>query len=171
MLHAFIPLRSTVGLELWMGNRAGATGFLDESQFPLFNRWEYDQYAAKGEVAYMRDKAALARAYMRAHPGEFLRLSTIRLIRFWTGTGTHDGSAIFALHAVLTSTLGWLGMWRLVRKRRFSLAALLVLPLILFPLPYYITHAEFRYRLVVDPLLTMLAGYAISGAHECVEQR
>ena len=37
-LGAFIPLRSTVGLELWMGNRAGATGFLDESVFPLFNR-------------------------------------------------------------------------------------------------------------------------------------
>jgi hypothetical protein len=33
----------------------------------------------------------------------------------------------------------------------------------LFPLPYYITHAEFRYRLVVDPLLTILAAYAVSG--------
>jgi hypothetical protein len=170
VLHAFIPLRSTVGFELWVGNRAGATGFLDESQFPLFDRWEYNQYVAKGEVAYMRDKAALARAYIRAHPGEFLERSGVRFIRFWTGTGTRDGSAVFAIHAVLTSTLGWLGMWRLVRKKRFSLAALLVLPLILFPLPYYITHAEFRYRLVVDPLLTMLAGYAISGSHKRVEQ-
>ena len=50
VLGAFIPLRSTVGFELWMGNRPGATGFLDESQFPLFNRWEYDQYVSKGEV-------------------------------------------------------------------------------------------------------------------------
>ncbi len=86
------------------------------------------------------------------------------------GNRDPDGSAIYALHAVLTSTLGWLGMWRLVRKQRFGLAALLALPLILFPLPYYITHAEFRYRLVVDPLLTMLAGYAISGDYKPVEQ-
>jgi hypothetical protein len=170
MLHAFIPLRSTVGFELWVGNRAGATGFLDESQFPLFDRWEYNQYATKGEVAYMRDKAALARAYMRVHPGEFLRLSTIRFIRFWTGTGTRDGSVVFAIHALLTTTLGLAGIWRLVKKGRVRLAVLFLLPLIVFPLPYYITHAEFRYRLVVDPLLTILAAYAISGGHECVEQ-
>src|ERR1700678_3519052 len=36
VLGAFIPMRSTVGFELWMGNRPGATGFLDESQFPIF---------------------------------------------------------------------------------------------------------------------------------------
>jgi hypothetical protein len=55
-----------------------------------------------------------------------------------------------------------MGIWRLGRKRRFGLATLFLLPLILFPLPYYITHAEFRYRLVVDPLLTILAAYAVS---------
>jgi 4-amino-4-deoxy-L-arabinose transferase-like glycosyltransferase len=159
-LGAFIPLRSTVGLELWMGNRAGATGFLDESVFPLFNRWEYDQYVAKGEVAYMRDKSALAKSYIRAHPAEFLRLSSIRFVRFWTGTGSKGGSILFAIHALLTSCLGAVGMWRLWQRRRFGVAVLFLLPLMIFPLPYYITHAEFRYRLVVDPLLTILAASA-----------
>jgi 4-amino-4-deoxy-L-arabinose transferase-like glycosyltransferase len=163
VLHAFIPLRSTVGFELWMGNRAGATGFLEEAQFPLFNRGEYDQYAAKGEVMYMRDKSALARKYILAHKEEFLRLSTIRVFRFWTGTGNQDGSVIFALHAVLTTSLGAMGTWRLFKKGRASLAVLFLLPLMLFPFPYYITHAEFRYRLVIDPLLTILAAYAVSG--------
>jgi 4-amino-4-deoxy-L-arabinose transferase-like glycosyltransferase len=161
-LDAFIPMRSTVGLELWMGNRAGATGFLDESVFPLFNRGEYDQYVAKGEVAYMRDKSRLARTYVRAHPLEFLRLSSIRFVRFWTGTGSKDGSVLFAVHALLTSCLGAMGMWRLWQRRRFGVAALFLVPLMLFPLPYYITHAEFRYRLVVDPLLTILAASALS---------
>jgi 4-amino-4-deoxy-L-arabinose transferase-like glycosyltransferase len=162
-LGAFIPLRTTVGLELWMGNHAGATGFLDESVYPLFNRWEYGQYVAKGEVAYMRDKSRLARTYVLANPWEFVRLSGIRFIRFWSGTGTRDGSRIFMLHAVLTTTLGGIGIWRLWQGRRFRLATLFLLPLLLFPLPYYITHAEFRYRLVVDPLLTILAAYAVSG--------
>jgi 4-amino-4-deoxy-L-arabinose transferase-like glycosyltransferase len=170
MLHAFIPLRSTVGFELWVGNRAGATGFLDESQFPIFNRWEYDQYVSKGEVAYMRDKAALAKGYIHAHPREFLRLSIVRVFRFWAGTGTKDGSVIYALHAVLTTSLGWLGIWRLARKGRRSLAVLFILPLMLFPLPYYITHAEFRYRLVVDPLLTILAAYMVSSSGRDVEK-
>lgn len=160
-LGAFIPLRSTVGLELWMGNRAGATGFLDESVFPLFNRGEYEQYAEQGEVAYMRDKSGLARTYMRAHPGEFLRLSCLRFLRFWIGTGSKDGSVLFAVHALLTSCLGAVGVWRLWQRRRFGVAALFLLPLFLFPLPYYITHAEFRYRLVVDPVLTILAASAL----------
>jgi hypothetical protein len=170
VLHAFIPLRSTVGFELWVGNRAGASGFLDESQFPIFNRWEYDQYVAKGEVAYMRDKSALAKAYMRSHPGEFLRLSAVRFVRFWTGTGNKDGSLFFVLHAVLTTSLGFTGIWRLVRGGRLSLAFLFLLPLMAFPLPYYITHAEFRYRLVVDPLLTILAAYALTSSRNCPEE-
>ena len=166
VLHAFIPLRSTVGFELWVGNRAGATGFLDESQFPTFNRWEYGQYVAKGEVGYMRDKSALARAYIRAHPAEFLKRSGGRLLRFWTGTGNQDGSIVFTLHAVLTTTLGLIGMWRLYHTRRIRLAVLFSLPLLFFPLPYYITHAEFRYRLVIDPLLTILGAYALTGLRE-----
>jgi 4-amino-4-deoxy-L-arabinose transferase-like glycosyltransferase len=170
VLHAFIPLRSTVGFELWVGNRAGASGFLDESQFPLFNRWEYGQYVAKGEVAYMHDKSMLAKAYIRGHPGVFLRLSALRFVRFWTGTGSKDGSVVYAMHALLTTSFGFMGVWRLVRERRLSVAVLFLLPLMIFPLPYYITHAEFRYRLVVDPLLTILAGYALSGAHDCVEK-
>jgi 4-amino-4-deoxy-L-arabinose transferase-like glycosyltransferase len=162
VLYAFIPLRSTVGFELWVGNRAGATGFLDESQFPIFNKQEYDSYVSKGEVAYMRDKSDLAKSYIRGHPQEFLQLSVVRFFRFWTGTGSKDGSIFFALHAVLTTSLGLIGIWRLVKTRRFSLAVLFALPLVLFPLPYYITHAEFRYRLVIDPILTILAAYAVS---------
>ncbi|MGC2402530.1 MAG: hypothetical protein WA510_22245 [Acidobacteriaceae bacterium] len=161
-LHAFIPLRSTVAFELWMGNRPGANGFLDETAFPLFNRREFSRYADLGEVRYMEAKSALARTYIEAHPAAFVRLSAVRFLRFWSGTGTEGGSAWFALHALLTTSLGAAGILRLWRRRRFSLAALFILPLLLFPLPYYVTHAEFRYRLVPDPLLTILAAFAVT---------
>ena len=164
VLGAFIPMRSTVAFELWMGNRAGATGFLDESLFPIFNRTEFDQYAALGEVAYMRNKSALAQEHIRTHAGEFLRLSTLRFLRYWTGSGSQHGSVVFTIHAVLTSLGGAIGLGRLWQRRSFRLAGLLLLPLILFPLPYYVTHAEFRYRLVVDPLLTILAAYGVSAS-------
>jgi 4-amino-4-deoxy-L-arabinose transferase-like glycosyltransferase len=170
-LGAFIPLRSTVGFELWMGNRAGATGFLDESLFPLFNRRELNLYVSKGEVAYMRDKSTQAKTYIRAHPAEFVRLSTIRFIRFWTGTGNKEGSVFFTLHAVLTTSLGLVGIWRILKSSRVSLSVLFILPLMLFPLPYYITHAEFRYRLVIDPLLTILAAYGVTGSRDRAERR
>jgi hypothetical protein len=162
VFHAFIPLRTTVGFELWMGNRDRATGFLDESVFPMYNTQELAAYKAQGEVAYTNGKSQLAKAYIQSHPGAFLRMTARRVVRFWTGTGNQGGSAIFALHACLSSLFGLTGLCLLFRRGERGLALLLGLPLLLFPLPYYITHAEFRYRLVIDPLLTVLAGYALA---------
>jgi hypothetical protein len=160
--HAFIPLRSTVGFELWMGNRSGATGFLNESIFPMYNKPELASYIAKGEVAYTQGKSNEAKAYIVAHPAVFVKLSLRRVFRFWSGTGNSPSSRIFAIHASLTTLLGAAGLWFMFRRHLTSAAWLFALPLLVFPLPYYITHAEFRYRIVIDPLLTILAAYGIT---------
>jgi 4-amino-4-deoxy-L-arabinose transferase-like glycosyltransferase len=162
VFHAFIPLRTTVGFELWMGNRPGATGFLDESLFPMFNKQELDDYKLRGEVAYSAHKSEMASGYIYAHPAEFLRLSAVRALRFWSGTGTQRGSLLFCIHAIFTTLAGFAGLFLLFRARRWFQAWLFALPFAIFPLPYLITHAEFRYRLVLDPLLTICSGYAIA---------
>ena len=101
--------------------------------------------------------------YIRHNPGIFAALSARRVVRFWTGTGTQNGSPLFAIYASFTTFFGLLGLWRLARSRRYALAACFAIPFLIFPLPYYITHAEFRYRLIVDPLLTViLAAYAFT---------
>jgi len=160
--HAFIPLRTTAGFELWMGNRPGATGFLDESLFPIYNKTELASYVSMGEVAYTRDKSDQALQYIHLHPAIFIRLSLRRFFRFWAGTGSVGGPPVYELHALLTTLLGFTGLVFLYRNRMRAFALLMALPLLLFPLPYYITHAEFRYRLNIDPLLTLLAAYAVT---------
>jgi hypothetical protein len=160
--HAFIPTRTTVGFELWMGNRPGATGYLNESIFPMYNKAELASYISMGELAYTQDKTEQAETYIREYPGIFLKMTMRRVFRFWTGTGNQTGSAVYAIHALLTTSLGLIGIVLLYRRRRHSLAILMALPLLLFPLPYYITHAEFRYRLNIDPILTILAAYAVA---------
>jgi hypothetical protein len=165
VLHAFIPLRSNFGYEVWQGNHAGATGVFDQTIEPLGNKQEYSDYETKGEAGYMRDKGTLARDYIRAHPGEFIRVSAERVARFWTGAGFAVNSGVVELHAVSTSLLGLAGLAALCRGRRAKdrgRAVLFLLPLLVFPLPYYITHADFRFRLVLDPLLTILGAYAIT---------
>jgi hypothetical protein len=169
VFHAFIPLRSTVGFEMWMGNRPQATGYLDESLFPTFNAAELREYVRVGEVAYVGQKSAVARRYILSHPTAFLRLSLRRLVRFWTGSGSMGGSPIFILHACITSLLGLTGIG-LAYRRRPSMAWLGSLALLIFPLPYYMTHAEFRYRLIVDPLLTVFAAYAVTQWTQRVSQ-
>ncbi len=164
VFHAFIPLRTTVGFELWMGNHPGSTGYLEESLFPAYNKAEFAAYETQGEVAYTNGKSTLAKQYILAHPATFLALSARRFARFWLGAGTQGGSPLFIAHAVLTTGLGLWGLWLLLRQRRWSLALLLATPLVFFPLPYYMTHAEFRYRLVIDALMTLLAAYAVTAA-------
>jgi len=162
VFHAFIPLRTTVGFELWMGNHRGADGFLDESLFPMYNKAELEDYKSRGEVAYSAHKTALATQYICDHPATFLRTTAVRAKRFWTGTGSRNGSMLFAAHAVFTAVFGFAGLWLLIRSRQYALSILFLLPLVLFPLPYLITHAEFRYRLVIDPLLSIFSGSALT---------
>lgn len=162
VFHAFVPLRTTVGFELWMGNHFGSNGFLDESLFPMFNAHELSLYRQQGEIAYTDGKTALALHWIRAHPWRFSALTAHRIARFWMGTGSRIGSLFFALHAIVSSGFGLCGLLLLMRGRRTRLALLCAAPLLLFPLPYYLTHAEFRYRLVIDPVLTLLGAYALT---------
>lgn len=171
-LHAFIPLRSNFGYEVWQGNHSGANGMFDARLEPLQNKREYSDYVREGEVVYMRNKSTLASAYVRAHSIEFLRLSAMRVVRFWTGAGSEANSGVVEAHAGLTSLLGLLGLVALWRQSTRT-ALLFLLPLLIFPLPYYITHPDFRFRLLLDPLLTILSAYAVyrlkaywSAAHE-----
>jgi Dolichyl-phosphate-mannose-protein mannosyltransferase len=158
--HAFIPLRSTLGMEMYMGNRPGATGRLDDSLFPMINKPEFASYVASGEVAYTNGKLAEACAYIRTQPGIFLKMSLRRAYRFWAGTGNIDGPPIYEIHSLLTTVLGAAGLALLYRRRR-TLGVLIAVPLVLFPIPYYLAHAEFRYRLVIDPILTILAAFTV----------
>ena len=167
--HAFVPLRTTVGFELWMGNREGASGYLEERLFPMYNPVELADYRRLGEIAYTENKSALAREYIKSHRIQFLSLTGIRVLRFWTGTGTNGGSSLFALHATFTSAFGLAGLCLLWKRHSHALAALIAMPLLLFPLPYYCTHAEFRYRLVLDPLLTLLASYFLAEKRNKIE--
>jgi hypothetical protein len=160
--HAFIPMRSTVGYELWMGNRPGSNGRLDEKLFPAFDMQELTSYLTKGEVAYTNDKSKEAWTYIRAQPRIFVGVTARRIFRFWSGTGNLDGPPLYEIYALLTTVLGFVGLALLYRTRMRWFAVLMTLPLLLFPLPYYITHAEFRYRLNIDPLLTILAAYAVT---------
>jgi hypothetical protein len=170
VMRAPILLRSSFGYELWQGNRPSSDGAFDDSLYPLHNKVEYAQYAAEGEVAYMRSKSVRAEAYIRARPGAFFWLTAKRVARFWIGTRGTENLPEVEFHTVTTLALGVLGLFLLWRSHT-SIAFLFMLPLLLFPLPYYITDARFRYRFVVDPLMTILAAYAVTQMWEYLKRR
>jgi hypothetical protein len=162
VMHAFIPLRSNLGYELWNGNLPEAGGEFIRALHPLNSKVEFARYAALGEVAYMNEKTALAESAIKADPARFVRISFKRIWYFWFGMCQllPDTSTVIVLQAVLTTISGAAGLLLVFRKSRPT-AWLFMLPLLFFPLPYYVTHPDQRFRLLLDPLLMVLGSYAV----------
>jgi 4-amino-4-deoxy-L-arabinose transferase-like glycosyltransferase len=153
VMHSFIPLRSNFGYELWEGNHPGANGETPPMETPAVNGKEHSLFLAEGEVGYMQQKKALATAWIKRHPAEFVGLTVRRFVSFWSGSSKSPGPMTLSLSAL--ALVGLVLFWR--SRQMFILFAL---PLVIFPLPYYITHADARFQFVLDPLLAILAGYA-----------
>ena len=170
VFHALVATRTTVGFELWMGNRPGSTGFLDESVFPMFNQSELADYKRMGEIAYTAHKSQLAKDYIKNHRARFAELTLRRIGRFWMGRGTQGGSWLFVAHSTIESALGLAGLGLLFRRRRRADALLFVVLVLIFPIPYYMTHAEFRYRLIIDPEMAVLTAYALVSLYRYLPQ-
>lgn len=152
VMHSFVPLRSNFGLELWQGNHPGSNG---ESEFetPTFSAQERSLFLGEGELGYMHQKGSMAKEWIKAHPAQFAALTLRRVVRFWIGSSKSPAPLTLPLTAAAIA--GVVLLWR--SRRLFVLFAL---PLLIYPLPYYITHADARYQFVLDPLLAILAGYA-----------
>ncbi len=164
VLHTFIPLRSNLGYELWQGNHPGSNGGFSPDLHLNVNRIERSRYIELGEVAYMREKSAQAMSAIEADPARFAQLSLGRFARFWTGVTVRKNSAVVIASLSLTTVLAIVGLLLLLRTQP-AFAVLLALPFLIFPLPYYLTHADFRFRLLLDPIAIMLGSYALQCWH------
>jgi hypothetical protein len=154
VMHVSVPLRSNFGYELWMGNHPGGDGDFVESMNPMTNPNERERFVSEGEIAFMREKDAYAKTYIRSHPAEFAKLTLHRAGRFWTGTA-NGGPALTAPLVILA-----LPGLAFMRKRK-RILLLFAVPLCIFPLPYYITHPDVRFQYVIDPVLAILAAVGL----------
>lgn len=156
VMHAFIPFRSNFGFELWLGNHPGGDGGTDPSLSPWKNPAELRAFVDKGELAYMAERGEMARRYIADHPARFLALTLSRVSKYWALAGDGFITAVDPIFALAIP--GFL----LLAKRKSEYLMIYLLPLLLFPLPYYFTHTDTRFRSAIDPLLTILAAYSIS---------
>jgi 4-amino-4-deoxy-L-arabinose transferase-like glycosyltransferase len=176
--HAFVPLRSVMGLSLWVGNNDQADG-LTPNRHPISNTAERVKYQQQGEIAYMRDKERDAIRFMLSHPGRELRLTRDRFLAFWSGGTPHPLSDVLRARSNwfryvvlfnLAAAIGAVaGIVILYRRRDALIWPLAMFPLI-FPLPYYLTVALPRYRLPIDPVLLLLTAFALQAICQTVSR-
>lgn len=156
-------LRSNFGLELRMGNHEGAGANLELSarggteRHPRTDEDEARKVAKLGELAYMRAAGREARAWIAAHPGEFLRLTGLRVVQFWLGP-VDDPAAMVGTG--LLTLLSVVGAWRAFPSISPDRRAALLVPFLLYPLVHYVVGFEARYRQPLDGLAFLLAASA-----------
>ncbi len=170
VFHTFVPLRSVVGLTLWLGNHDQSAGEWPGKLHPITNAEEREKYIELGEIAYMRDKQQQAFQFMADHPGDELRACWYRYVVIWTGGSAHPIDDFIGtdswefrgvlLFNVLVAIGAAAGIVILLRSRSLFAFPLVVIPVI-FPCVYYLTLASARYRHPMDPVLLLLAAVAV----------
>jgi hypothetical protein len=167
----FIPLRSNMGLELYIGNRPSATGrTVDlapgrESAFipehPNCDPQERAHLRNVGEVEYMRQKKEAAVTWIRSHREEFLILTIQRFRWFWFPTpelwGYHGmGRYVNACALIVVAALCFASLFLLCWRRHqycWIFLAVTLGPTII----YMITHVSARYRYPISAVSILLA--------------
>jgi len=156
--HRVVAIRDNFGLELWLGNHERVTHVFD-SDFPILDPSEYDRL---GEIRFMEVKREIALEFIGRNPGAFLRLSARHCFQFWSAP---EKSAWLAL-----SFLAWMGMVLALRRKGLD-AVPYAFALLIFPLVYYITHVFSTYRHPIEPVILLLAAYALVSTVEAVGTR
>jgi hypothetical protein len=168
---SIVPLRSTLGLQLWAGNNPDARVIWLGGQHPINDASERKQYLDLGEIAYMAAKRKDALGYILSHPRREAELILGRFVMVWTGGTPHPiddlirtRSAWFRYVLIfnLCAAFGaFAGIVLLFRNHNIYAFPLAVGPVV-FPFAYYLTLALPRYRHPIDPTLMLLTAVAIA---------
>ena len=177
--HRFVPLRSNLPFELWLGNNEQ---FDEQSQVVAPanpERAEIRNYIHMGETAFMQDKWRKAVAFITTHRKLELILYGRRFVATWTGMenpieGFRDADSPLVRFVLVSNTLAAIGalcgILALVRSRnRTCFHSRLCRSCI--PIIYYVTHTSLRYRHPIDPILLLLVAIAIAWIFQNVRLR
>jgi len=157
-------LRPNFPFEFWMANYHGSTGRDWAGRHPTTNPEERAEYLRLGELAYVREKAALDKKFVEQYPAEFTSLTAKRFLMFWDGSTMkyHLPAAPYWLpwsfpcfSLLLLPGLVVAYLYRIRGWELFWVA------LLLYPIPYYLTFNQVRYRHAIEPLMLLLISFAV----------
>jgi 4-amino-4-deoxy-L-arabinose transferase-like glycosyltransferase len=163
----FIFIRDNFGAELRLGNGPGADGTWMEYLHPTQDVYAMRQYESMGESAYIAIRKKEAITYIRADYVRFAVLCMKRLVYFWAGPpkATQPRWMNEAKNSLFlaTSFLTFWGLARALRQRR-PRARLLLWLILLYPAIYYLVFPAPRYRVPIEPEMTVLCVFLLSEA-------
>lgn len=168
VFHRFIPMRDSMGLELWMGNNGQNLRWTSDDLHPLHDADELADYDRVGELAYMDHKAQQTKAYIRDHREWYVGMCVRRAVYLWTSFWSFNPAYLaeepmdlpnipFATALTLLAIAGIATAWRRHKYEVIRYGGVLFL----FPLIYYFSHPEPYHLRPLDPILVILGTHAI----------
>lgn len=164
VFHEIFFIRSNLGLEIRMGNHEGATAAMDimditqPGKHPRSHLREALKLRELGEVEYMRQAGEEALAWIQENPEEFIKLTFLRFIHFWFGP-LHQPQT--AAYITTLTILAILGARHIFPTLSLPQRTLILVPLLTYPVIYYLVPYMVRYRVPIDGLLLILAGVEV----------
>ncbi len=173
----FIPLKTSFGLNFWMGNNPAATGYqYTEDGKPIVSTIDpatLTLLASMDEASRYAYLQRVAIDWVKTHPWQFVRLTLKRIYYLWlisptfrvTTENIQEPLLLYQLRmwlqipVLLVAAVGSIMAYR-NRERLLPLAVLGWV--VVFTAPYAISVAgNTRFRLPAEPALLMLGGYGI----------
>lgn len=170
VFHTIVPLRSTLGLQMWAGNNPSAKVIWLGENHPINDASERRQYIDMGEIPYMAAKSRDSIHYMLTHPGHEAQLIGGRFLMLWSGGTPHPIDDFIRTHSAwfryvlafnLFEAIGALGGILILIRNRSMYAFPLAAGPVVFPFAYYLTLALPRYKHPIDPVLMLLWALAM----------
>ena len=180
VFHRLIPMRDSMGLEMWMGNNGYTQRWTSDHLHPLHDASELADYDRMGEIAYMDHKQRQANIFIQHHPEWFVWMSLRRAIYLWTGYWSFDRSYLameptdpanipFATGLTILALAGLVLAWRQRPWEAIRYGGVLFL----FPAIYYFSHPEPYHMRPLDPIMILLGCSAVAAwrarAHQTAE--
>ncbi len=170
VMHALIPVRDGFWLECEAGNDGNTFESNDHLVHPASSDVELQRFVAMGEIAYFDRAKRLTLAFIQQHPVLFVRYSLHRFVSYWTGYWSFnpayrqaEPTQIPNMFLTMALTCFMLrGARRKWREDREKVLPYLLL-LVLFPLPYYLSHVAPDYRQPIEPVILMLVVVGVLG--------
>jgi 4-amino-4-deoxy-L-arabinose transferase-like glycosyltransferase len=156
----FVALRGNLGLEVMVGNSSDTSRPSNWDETPGSNLAELQKFERLGEPAYMADRQQEALRVIETRPLWYVGQTLRRILYTWTNIWvfpprwTLDEVGLpNALAYSMISVLAFIGLgWAICNHRKETIP--LVIPLIFFPIVYYLTHQDDgRFRHPIDPVV------------------
>lgn len=183
-LGSFV-VRTNLGMTLYASNNDCAQSSMIrdlmngcyQSRHPNSSREEAEYVLRVGEVQYDKNRTADAKAWMLAHPAEFVRLTTRRILEFWfppaevipPGYAFSANSADYGQRWMRQQHILDYAIWAvtgisvlglvLMTVRRQAIVVFVLAVFVIYPSLYYVVVSDVRYRYPILWLSLLPAGY------------